>query len=266
MFKTDDTDGPILWVGDARDAEFAALSAWATTDLGAQYHPDCAAAAQAVAAENVAAKGVVPRAIVLLEKRPGAFSTAAFAALRAAAPLSAWAVVYGVLCAGDTRTGRPIAGVRRIAVAVAQSRLTAWLADAHIAPNVAWTDEDRLLDELPHVCRANKAARISIGGVSQLAPAVAEACRALGYRVSDSPFQGDAPPPAVQIWIGPAGARAERAVAAMRQQQPSVPIVALVSFPLPEDLEALHAAGAASILPLPLEIADLARELARLAQ
>src|SRR3989304_6230263 len=81
--------------------------------VGDVEHPDLAEATTLVRATANVGPGL-PEVIVLAQSRPGAISLREIERLRRSAPLAGVVSLLGSWCEGETRTGRPVAGVRRL--------------------------------------------------------------------------------------------------------------------------------------------------------
>lgn len=85
-------------------------SVWLVGDVE---HPDFAEAAALVRATAIVGPGL-PELIVLAQSRPGVIRLREIERLRRSAPLSGEVSLLGSWCEGETRTGKPAAGVRRL--------------------------------------------------------------------------------------------------------------------------------------------------------
>lgn len=105
----------LLIVGDGSQADFAPL-------VGALASPLVATGRARVvsdvpsALEQLRRGHFVPRTIVLLQGWPGQWTAAEANQLRQAAPLADLAVVLGPWCEGESRTGVPLPGARRLSL------------------------------------------------------------------------------------------------------------------------------------------------------
>lgn len=192
------------------------------------------------------------RRILFWQTWPGQWTEDDVGELRKAAPLAEIVVLFGPWCEGETRTGRPLSGVRRLAYREGSiDRLFRELNATEpkaLAPSTA-TDEDRaLLDSpvfpalhgLPVLIAARDAAIVKLM-VDAVAAAGGQPCAIDLRGPLDSVVR---PAPDVLVWdlcetITPAAQRQELVLLADRFNRP--PVLCLHSFLRPQEAAELQA-------------------------
>lgn len=101
----------LLIVGDERQADFAPLVGALVATFRARAVSDIPSAVKQLRRGHC-----VPRTIVLLQAWPGQWTAAEANQIRQAAPLADLAVVLGTWCEGESRTGAPLPGARRLSL------------------------------------------------------------------------------------------------------------------------------------------------------
>jgi CheY-like chemotaxis protein len=147
---------------------------------------------------------------------------------------------------------------------------------------VTATAEEQLLGEIALLARGiaartnqpthpsgqNERGTIAVlAAAAETGSALADACSALGYQAvvwREPPASSDFVTAAI-LWDTPSdqAARAD-VVESLRRAGGGAPIVALLGFPRPEEIERARAAGVAAVISKPFLLADLDWELARL--
>src|SRR4051812_33805324 len=104
---------PSIWlIGDWGAPAFDEPVAW----IRASTNCRCFASPAAACAEGLAATSThEPQSIVLLQARPGEVSAEQVEKLHAREPLARLILLTGPWCEGEQRSGRPVAGVSRVA-------------------------------------------------------------------------------------------------------------------------------------------------------
>ncbi len=251
----------VLLVGDAGRAEFrearTSLEVLAQTTRVANLDE---------AAELLSDGPLVPDLIVLAQSRPGEFSAAAVDRLRRAAPLARVVALLGSWCEGETRTGRPLAGVIRVYWHQWLPRFRQELERIHCGgcptcglPATAGEEERLLL--LTRLPPARRQGLVAIA-VRQFAMAdwLSAACRLVGYATvwlqPSRPARIDGA--VALLWDGNDFCRQWQAeLQRLRMELGPLPILALLDFPRIGDCEAVMAAGATAVLSKPLLVDDL---------
>ena len=270
---------PTVWLlGDVEHPEFveSVSLARATAEV------TCVADAWQAAA-RIADRPAAPDLIVLASSRPGNIRSREVDALRRAAPLAGIVAILGSWCEGETRTGRPAAGVGRVYwydfPGWWRRQLAAW-ADGR-CPEWALPDDFglRIADcGLPNssIHNPQSAIRNSLtpAGLVVLdttcwdtADALADVLRSAGFATAWTKFGRHGPQvrgAAAGIWEGrqlddrevPRLAKFCRRLAV-----DEAPVLALVDFPRRDRVERARAAGAAVVLGKPWLNVDLVATL-----
>ncbi|MGE0755405.1 MAG: hypothetical protein AB7F89_11600 [Pirellulaceae bacterium] len=140
---------PVLLIGDAGRDEFGEVAAWLRT------RHQVWAVMRLADVSAQAWGGRDPELVIWLQALPGAGPARELEVCGRRWPLARCAVVQGSWCEGDGRTGRPLAGVRRMYWYDAVERLAAWLATA-ATPVRGWG--------LPHVATELERLAAQLGG------------------------------------------------------------------------------------------------------
>jgi CheY-like chemotaxis protein len=244
--------------------------------LGAVRRPDLGAAIDWIERERVE-----PALVVIAQAWPGEIGHGELMRLRQAAPLARICGLFASWCEGETRSGRPWPGAWRVFGHQWPQRgarqLAALAAEAPSVWNlpVTATAEEQLFVEIDLLAR-RKAAQtngvvptddqarhsriVVVAPVAETGSALADACRALGYQAvvwRETPASGELAA-AAMLWDTQAD-RAARAdtVENLRRGSGGAPIVALLGFPRPEQIERARAAGVAAVVSKPFLLADL---------
>ncbi len=238
---------PGVWlVGDAEHADFAEAMALvrATANVGPG----------------------LPEVIVLAQSRPGVLRLREIERLQRSAPLAAVVSLAGSWCEGETRTGRPAAGVRRVYWYEFPSwwRQQLRLRAAGLCPEWVRAEDfgSRAAD-----C-AISIARVAIETDSwEAAAAITDILRSVGTQsIWSRPARmaGEIGAVSAGIWeggqlsnveIGRLAAYCERLAAY------NAPVVALLDFPRRDRCEVARQAGAAAVLGKPWRSAELVETL-----
>lgn len=209
--------------------------------------------------------------VLLCEDRPGTWTDRHLASLRHVAPLARYVRLSGSLCEGQARSGRPASGTgcvpwHRWPLAFAGQLSPHGRDRSWSLPVTATPDEIALARFRPALQKAS--GRIAIySHTADAAEALAGVCRAAGYDTSISTEH--VPPHETEtlavIWDTFPGQLANRdRVSAIRTRHGGAPLVALVGFPRPTDIQAAEAAGIAGVLAKPLDTGDLLWHLEQL--
>jgi hypothetical protein len=231
--------------------------------VGDAEHADFAEAVALVRATANVGPGL-PEVVLVAQSRPGVVGRREWMRMRRNAPLAGFVSLVGSWCEGETRTGRPPAGVERLY----WYEFPAWwqrqlvLRAAGCCPAWARTDEVRV----PPVVRVLLGHRVAISAERwDTAAAIDDAISAAGgesvwLRSEADSLEGVT----AGIWVGGQLGDAELSrliefcsTLASRQ----VPVVALLDFPRRDRCEAARHAGAAAVLGKPWMNADLVATL-----
>ncbi len=213
-----------------------------------------------------------PSLIVLCERRPGVWSEAAVATLRAAAPLARLLRLSGSWCEGQSRSGRPPSGCPAIYWHRWPSRMAIELEASLDGRRPSWsqpltaTPEEQLLagDSLSLGNVDQSGAILVRAPTSAASRALCEVCRRAGYQTFVA--GAAAPAPSIRfhaiLWDTHAAAlQDDERIGRIREQSPGTPILAITSFPRPDDVRAACAAGVASVISKPFQTAELLWQL-----
>lgn len=245
------------------------------------YHADLVAAKQAIV-DSTRRLSPPPDLLLLAQSRPHAIAAAQVASLRRLAPLATIVVILGDWCAGEERSGVPIAGVVRVPwhrfAPQWQRHLECWSegqCSVWQLPSTS-TDEERLLWNTQRT-RANGSGLKKRNGDEQITVAIqrrsgkddwlSAVCRAAGWRVIDGPTQR-APGTsqfALGVWqtdrLDPADLTPLRKM--VRAVAPA-PVIVIAGHLRPEHVEQVAAAGGSCVLATPLEVDEFLSEARRL--
>ena len=256
----------MLLIGDFEQPEFRAASELLVgrAPLRRALRPEQALAECRAADE-------FPDLIVLAQSRPGEFDLAALHGLRRWAPLARVIAILGSWCAGETRSGTPLAGVVRLYWHEAPAYLARELERQRSGKSPAWglpvtaTEFDSVApaDFEPDTHAARTIAIHSAS--SELANWLDRACRAWGYAAiwfqpGSTPALENTAAVILDAW------RLDDAELADMHAWASVPRMVLLDFPHWEDRQRAIQAGARVVLAKPLRLDDLRWHFDRLCE
>lgn len=206
--------------------------------------------------------------IVVAQSRPGEFSAADIQTLHACCPLAGLVGVMGAWCEGEFRSGTPWQGGLRVYAAHAPRVLAADLARLAQGQAPRWSMaatasiEDRFLAEVstPLPALAGPVVIRSAAGTATWLLQACVAAKAPAVWCGERPWI--AAGAACGIWDETASTSLADLAAFVDQL--AAPVLALVSFPRPETIDACRAAGAAAVLAKPFPLSTLIAELAAL--
>jgi hypothetical protein len=231
--------------------------------VGDVEHVDFAEAVELIRATASLGPGL-PEVVVVAQSRPGAVGRQEWMRLRRIAPLAGFVSLLGSWCEGETRTGRPAAGVERLywyEFPIWWRRQLA-LRAAGCCPEWARRDEDRML-RTGHVLLNQ---RVAIAAERwDTAAAIGDAVGEAGAKAVW--VSGECAPPdgvTAGIWDGGQLGDSEltRLTAFCSQLAGrNAPAIALLDFPRRDRCEAAQRAGAAVVLGKPWPNADLVTTL-----
>jgi len=250
----------VLLIGDSRwDLVRSALGSFSQCDV--RQVQDLAEAATFVTNQ-----GFFPELVVLVQSRPGEFSSAQLDALRAHVPLARIWRLLDSWCEGEQRSGRPPAGCTNIYAHQWPARVAAELAEnklrIHLVPfgPATATSEERLLwgDGQPLTKRAGLV--VVCAPHAETATALAELCQLGGYDtlvVAGHQHWNVAAATAI-LWDCPIEAAADaNRVAQLRAAAGGAPLFAMLSFPRVDDCQRAIEAGAAGVISKPFLLRDV---------
>lgn len=279
------------WViGCPEHPEFRELAAWLAAHGDVRWSDEREAGVEQKAGVETA------DLIVFLQARPGQFRDEDVARCVALAPLARLVVVWGSMCDGEPRTGRPLAGVLRVAWhdwrPHFERNWAAWRASepAPSSGRFGERESDRretagdrtsvwwlprtasLAERIVHDSRdwGPGPQRLCIGIEARETAgfeALAAACRAAGHAAAR--MRSDAPDAVVGvdvgIWDEPGWSRDDLdELVDFVQRCRGAPVVAVLGFPRVGDVEAAYRAGAAAVLGKPFLLNDLLWEVGRI--
>ncbi len=225
------------------------------------------------AAVHLALSPTPTEIVVIAQSRPGQFSSLEVEQLHRASPLSRLLALLGSWCEGETRSGDPWPGVRRVywhqCVPHFEAQLERWRAGDGRAP---WmlprtTSPTELALDARSQSPQRVAELIAVHTESALAfDVLGDACRSAGYSVVW--LRPDQFPqvlgPAAIIWDGTSPDAAEMArLRELANRFDNSPVVALLGFPRLADVRRVIKAGAATALAKPILIDELYAEIRR---
>jgi CheY-like chemotaxis protein len=251
----------VLVVGDLERAEFSEAVQWLNQNAEATV-----VAKIEDAAGRLTESRRLPALILLAQSRPGQFAAHQIEQLRRLAPLSPVAAILGSWCEGETRSGKPCAGVSRAnwhqwfprAAAdlerIRESRCPTWGQPLTASEHERWL-------ALSVATLPGRAGLVAIHAVErESAEALADVCQCAGYatvwiRPTDSVRLSGA---AAVLWDS--NDLTEANIGGLRQViarfQPS-PVIAVLNFPRPDDYQRAIQAGAAAVISKPYSIEDI---------
>jgi len=257
---------PILLLGEERAAEFSAVVATLAAD------PEVALQREATIANR---SDLAPELIVVLQRHSGEHTPAQVKDWQTRFPLSRWIVVFGAWSEGETRTGKPLPGTVRVHALdwpafwqTQRQRLAAGQLPAWQLPPTATADEQWLMPAAasgrPDAATVSTRQSMAIVAAHrETYEALADVVRVLHAEpVWVRPFDINSESVKAVIWADvDLQADLPSQVERLRQAFGTVPLIALANFPRPEDAAALHAAGVAAVLRLPLTLSALEQAL-----
>jgi hypothetical protein len=202
--------------------------------------------------------------IVVAQSRPGEFVQRDVDQLSRTMPLAQLIALLGSCCEGETRSGRPWPGVVRVYwhqfVARAATELrrddtaTSWqlprtASDAERTDH-ALRDRPQPAEGLIAIC-TNQVVFFD---------ALASACRVAGYSSvwTTSEHARSAQDAVALLWHGQLRADSEfQQLQRLTARSPRTPLIVLMGFPRYDHVQRATAAGAAAVLPIPLQLSDL---------
>jgi hypothetical protein len=201
-----------------------------------------------------------PEAIILFQARPGSLSQSDIERLHRKAPLARLIVVAGSWCEGELRSGRPPQGVARLLWHQWNERLPQELGIVS-GQRIATAPRGRTLtsvDRLLHVAAGCATSQISRGQADVFTSrrerfeALADFCSAAGFQATQR-LPGSSAGCGAAICLADGWASLpDRA----DSDQPNPPVMLLLDWPRPDDLDRAEQLGVACVLGLPLVVTD----------
>ncbi|HEY5311268.1 MAG TPA: hypothetical protein VIK18_02070 [Pirellulales bacterium] len=258
-----------LAIGDRSSRELAGSLALLERSLATSYLPTLSAASA-----RYRTGLAPPDLLVLLQSRGGQFLEGELLRLRSCMPLARAVTVLGSWCEGEMRSGRPLAGVRRVSWYAWPLRLarelSAWQSGGGTWALPPTAAEEELLLEAdglggqPHQRMHHGPIAVRTAGAA-FAACVVEALARYGlaavFTPSTQPTAAEPFSALVDELRLPADSR--QLASLYRLWQPR-PIIALADFPRPRDERLACDAGASMLLGMPLDLDELAAHLDRL--
>ena len=208
-----------------------------------------------------------PELVVLVEPRGDQFSHSSLAALRKQAPLVRVWRMLGSWCEGEARSGHPPAACLATYWHQWEARFGSQLEIVHQGGSPPWalpltaTAEERILAATDSSFERSRTGTIAICASSATAAeSLGDLCRAAGYDtliVADDGRFRIAGASAV-LWDTSLERMADaNCVTELRGRSGGAPLVAIVGFPRPEDVESALRGGIAAVVSKPLLAGDL---------
>jgi CheY-like chemotaxis protein len=213
--------------------------------------------------------------LVLVQSRPGQWSSPAMDALRGASPLTRVCRLLGSWCEGETRSGQPPQGCVTIYWHQWQARFARQLDRRMAGRQSAWSLPPTASAEEHTLAEAERPPARGEGPIAiyaeraETAAALADACRSAGYepQVFSSSRHASARAPTAPwdmkrvravVWdASPHELADARAVSILRTRFGSAPVLAIVDFPRADDCDRAIAVGVEAVLSKPYSIHDL---------
>jgi hypothetical protein len=194
-----------------------------------------------------------PDLILLVASRPSRFSAAEVESLQRRFPQTRLVALLGSWCEGEIRSGHPWPGVTRIYAHQWQARLPQELEIRRAVTKI----KAKLPRRLVGIATAQY---VSFA-------ALAIACRSMAHESVWLPPNRPLPVPRVDAILYDATLELPAELAHLKQLREQLvrpPVVLLLDFPRPSDLELASQAGVSAVLARPYLLTDLAAELQRI--
>jgi len=208
-----------------------------------------------------------PELVVWAESRRGQFSHAALAALRKIVPLVRVWRLLGSWCEGESRSGRPPLACLRSYWHQWEARFGGQLEIERSGANPPWalpltaTPDEQILAVTDQTFSRRRAGTITVCAASATAAgSLGELCRAAGYETLIVADEGRfrASGAAAVVWDATVEQMTDpECVAKLRGSAGGAPLVAIVGFPRPDDVESALRCGIAAVVSKPLLAGDL---------
>lgn len=250
----------IIAIGDVHHADFQAASRW-LEEQGAVHFQD---GAQATAYLDTKP---APQWILLFSAQRSAYSQRAIERFHRRAPLAKLVHVCGSWCEGETRTGKPLAGVTRVSWNQFVSRAEAAIrrqADyaGWLLPRTATPMDIALQQRIPR--RPNDAVVQIVADLREDYRALSESVIACGLRATrGTGARIDADARAILWNARSLDIPGQTLLSDLVRQASGLPLIALVDFPRQFEVLLAMDRGATAVLSKPLLLGDLWGAFAR---
>lgn len=208
-----------------------------------------------------------PDLIVLLQDRGGQFPLSEVERLRRAAPLARWVSVLGAWSDGEMRTGRPLAGTRRLPWLAAAGQFARWQKLGNSRAAAAWSrpettsEEEDALSANPVSDRPAPNGRLAIvfAPVVESGEILVDALTADGWSCDLARSLADSPPANADLVVADLSSTDfdPHAASSLVDWADGVPVIAVRSFWRPHEAAVAHECGMRAILGKPWRLAAL---------
>ena len=251
----------VIYVSGPQSRVFGDIESW----LGQR--TDLFVAANAEEASKLCASTVpAPVLIVVARSTPGEIAPDAWIRLRIAAPLTPIVCLLGSWCEGEQRTGKPWPGAIRVYahqfVARVGAQLERYARDGAMSwsPPFTVTEEDRLRNTQDRIGAGDAQTVLVVSKDGASASAICDSLASAGFQTVWNRYcdRIEVDGAAAVVWDCPAGfAESQQSFVDLVQQLRSVPVIAVLGFPRPEDRIQAMRVGAAAVISKPFLVEDL---------
>jgi CheY-like chemotaxis protein len=207
-----------------------------------------------------------PVLIVVAQSTPGEIAVNAWVRLRSAAPLTPIVCLLDSWCEGELRSGKPWPGAIRVYahqfVARVGAQLERYVRDGAMSwsPPFTATEEGRLRNPQDQIRAADARAVLVVSKDRASASAICDSLESAGFRTdwNQNCDRIEIDGAAAVVWDCPAGfAESRQSFVELVQRLRSVPVIAVIGFPRPEDRIGAMTLGAAAVISKPFLVEDL---------
>lgn len=258
--------GEVFWIGTAEAPELVQILSALQASVPLQKF-----AQLADLAPYAASLSMEPALLLLVQRLPGEASAEEVAAVRRRFPLARWLTLLGSWCEGEPRSGKPLPGVARLYWHQWSPRVLGEIRKLAAGEPSEWSlpataaAEERLSSDPSPAAREPRSARPLIAlqtDQREMAEALAALLEQTGFapcwcRCDCSPTAEIA---ATVVDLGHGCQRAWHSLAETCRATRR-PVLALLSFPRPEDATRARDLGASELLSKPLDSRDLVASL-----
>ena len=258
----------ILLIGDVERTEFSEPAQWLAENTNVSTAVDTS-----IAEDRIRTAGTLPDVIVLAESRPGEFTAESIGRLQRIAPLARMIGLLGSWCEGEPRTCRAAPGVLRTFWYHWSTQMSREFLRFASGTCPTWglpitaTDTERLLHTTSAPLPVGQGLVVVCARDSETCDTLSDACFRMGYSaVCVQPHQPvHVTGSTTVLWDGNAveNSTVEELRELVKRFSPT-PVIALLFYPRPEDIETVAAAGVSGILAKPFLVRDLYGEIERL--
>jgi hypothetical protein len=250
----------VFFIGDPGDAQFGETISSLRAHVHLRVMPKIDDAVRCVTG-----RGAYPAVVFLGQSRRGQFAQGDVERLVRAAPLARVVVLAGSWCEGESRSGRPIAGVHRLAwheaprviegelEALSAGRASDWSWPAGSGAGAVPSGIVSRNQHRPLV--------VAFGASAVTAESIALALHEAGFKTAIVEPLRPNPVFGADAMVWDVSADTERANAewlTLRAGFAGLPVVALFGFPRSQDVVRLRTMGVATVLGKPYQVAHLA--------